>query len=64
MTAVHEPVDTSVSSKEVPTASPERFERFTAKEAEIFLARRFSIFLERGLDCTSALLLAARPEED
>jgi hypothetical protein len=49
--------------RDVPTASAERFERFTAKEAENFLTTRFSIFVARGLDCTSALLLATRPEE-
>jgi hypothetical protein len=52
-----------MSFLEVPTASPERFEQFTVKEAGDFLAIRFSIFSARGLDCASALLLAARPEE-
>ena len=63
MTAVHGACRYACSWTEAPTVSPERFERFTAREAEIFLARRFSIFLERGLDCTSALLLATQPEE-
>ena len=62
MTAMAVPVADSMSSLELPTASPERFEQFTISEATAFLARRFSIFSARGLDCASALLLATRPE--
>jgi len=47
----------------VPTATPARFEGFTEREAELFIARRFAAFVARGLDCTTALLRAVRPEE-
>jgi len=51
------------AAAEAPTASHERFEQFTASEAEHFLASRFRIFSARGLDTTQALLRATRVDE-
>lgn len=63
MTATQLSPEPDAASVEVPTASPERFERFTAREAEVFLASRFSLFVARGLDCTTALLRATQPDK-
>jgi len=57
------PLDQATPSAAVPTTSAARFEHFTAREAELFLRRRFSIFIARGLDVTTALLRATHPEE-
>ncbi len=63
MTTTGVTVDDAARSTTVPTASRRSFERFTAREAEVFLATRFAIFVARGLDCSVALRLATDPEQ-